>query len=156
MRILIGLSALALALTVTGCGGKSAEEGVGACKLLTPSDLEATFDSPFRDGKPTHQDDTGADQCVWTSSGGTFSITVLSQDRLAGAFKSNGMKVADLFEQAKLAYPNAKAIDLGDKAFASVSEVQVLDRDTWYSLSFHGAGTVEKLTELATRVVRRH
>ncbi|MEU7003588.1 hypothetical protein [Nonomuraea sp. NPDC046570] len=180
MRFLTGLSGslLVFALTVTGCGGdgagkdakdtpsaspgdKSADAGEDVCKLLTPGDLKATFGSPFGDGKLTHQEDTGADQCVWTSagaaSGATFSITVLSQDRLAGVFKSNGTSVTELFEQTKLAYPNAEAVDLGDEAFAAVSEVQVLDRDTWYSLSFHGAGdgAVDGLKKLATQVVGR-
>ncbi|TDD91149.1 DUF3558 family protein [Actinomadura rubrisoli] len=185
MRILAGLSGslLVLALAVTGCGddgggdegggedakgtpsaspgAKSADAGVDVCKLLTPRDLEASFGRPFGDGKPAHQEDSGADQCVWTStgaaSGATFSITVLSQGRLAGAFKSNGASVAELFKQTKLAYPNAKAVKLGDEAFASVSELQVLERDTWYSLSFHGGGgnAVGGLKELARRVVGR-
>ncbi|MFI6603649.1 hypothetical protein ACIBHX_46090 [Nonomuraea sp. NPDC050536] len=178
MRILTGVSGslLVLALAVTGCGGdgkeakgassaspvgtsKSADAGADACKLVAAGDLEAAFGSPFGGGKPAHQEDTGADQCVWTSTGAapgsTFSITVLRQDRLAGVFKSNGMSVADLFEQAKLAYPKAEAVDLGDKAFAAVGEVQVLDRDTWYSLSFHGAGSVGGLKKLAARVVGR-
>ncbi|MEU5863254.1 DUF3558 family protein [Nonomuraea sp. NPDC047529] len=182
MRILAGVSGslLVLALAVTGCGGdgdgeeakgapsaspvgtsksRSADAGADACKLMTAGDLEAAFGGPFGDGKPAHQEDTGADQCVWTSagaaSGSTFSITVLHQDRLAGVFKSNGMSVADLFEQAKLAYPKAEAVDLGDKAFAAVGELQVLDHDTWYSLSFHGAGSVGGLKKLAARVVGR-
>ncbi|MGW0810651.1 DUF3558 family protein [Nonomuraea sp. NPDC002799] len=183
MRILTCLSGslLVLALTVTGCGGggdagenakdtspatpsgKPAAAGVDVCELLTPGGLEAAFGSPFGDGELTHQEDTGADVCAWTStdaaSEATFSITVLTQDRLAGAFKSNGSRVAELFEQTKLAYPNAKAVELGDEAFASAGEVQVLDRDTWYSLSFHragaGDGAVEGLKKLATQVIGR-
>ncbi|MFI6503944.1 hypothetical protein [Nonomuraea typhae] len=157
MRILTGLSGslLVLALTLTGCASKD------ACTLLAAGDLEAAFGRPFGDGKPTHQEDTGADQCAWTSTdaapGVTFSITVLSQDRLAGAFKTSGMTLAELFEQSKLAYPNAEAVDLGDAAYAAVGEVQVLDGGAWYSLSVHGAGdgAVGGLKELAERVAGR-
>lgn len=176
MRILSGLSGslLVLALAVTGCAnddpGKeskaepSAVKGEGAttdaCKLLKPADLKAKFGSQFDDGVLTHQAETGGDQCTWTTTDGaaakTFSVTVLNQAGLAGALKTTGMSVAELFDQAKLAYPKAKPVDLGDKAYSSVNELQVLDGDTWYSFSMYlGAshGPADVLKELATQVV---
>lgn len=176
MRILAGLSGslLVLALAATGCGSDepdkesddpaSAASGdpgatVDVCTLLTPADLEAKFGSQFDDGEVTHEEGTGADQCVWTStatgSAETFSFTVLSQDGLAGELEASGMTVAELFERTKLAYPNAEPLELGDESYISVKEVQVLAGDTWYSLSFHGtSGTaVDGLKELAAQVV---
>lgn len=177
MRILTGLSGslLALALVLTGCGSddsekepkdsssasngdKSEDVNVDACKLLAAADLEEQFGSPFGDGDLTHQEETGGDQCVWTSteagSAETFSIIVLRQDGLGGVLETSGMSLAELFEQTKLAYPNAEAIDLGDEAYISVHEVQVLDGDTWYSLSFHGTSdtAVDGLKALAAQV----
>jgi hypothetical protein len=178
MRIRTGLSGslLVLALAATGCGSDepdeesndpssaaSSDQGAGAttevCTLLAPADLEAEFGSEFDGGEPTHEEGTGADQCVWTStaagSAETFSFTVLTQDGLAGELDASGMTVGELFEQTKLAYPNAEPLDLGDESYLSVKEVQVLAGDTWYSLSFHGtSGTaVEGLKELAAQVL---
>jgi hypothetical protein len=180
MRILTGLagSLMVLALAVTGCGSddadkepnggaspstgdKSAGVIVDACKLLTPADLKEKFGSPFGGGELTHQEDSGADQCVWTSADDspakTFSATVLRQDGLDDAFGAGGLAIAQLFEQTKAAYPNAEAVDLGDEAYVAVTEVQVLDGGTWYSFSIHGAGdgAVEGVKELAAQVVGR-
>jgi len=174
MRIRTGLSGilLVLALGLTGCGGNdsagatkatpsasAAATSDGVCKLLTPADLEAKFGSAFGDGVSSHQE-TGADQCLWTTKDATpaktFSITVLHQNNLDGALKSSGMDVAALFKQAKAAYPKAVSVDLGDEAYASPSEVQVLDGDTWYSFSaFLGTGNAaaDILQDLAARVV---
>jgi hypothetical protein len=178
MRIVTGLAGplLVLALAVTGCGndnaGKASKAGaspstgdksagviVDACKLLTPADLKAKFGSPFDDGELTHQEDSGADLCVWTSTDGspakTFSTTVLRQKGVDEAFGTSGLTVAQLFEQGKAAYPNAKPVHLGDEAYVAVTEVQVLDGGTWYSFSVHGAdeGAVEGVKELAAQVV---
>jgi hypothetical protein len=174
MRIRSGLpgALLVLALGLSGCGGNdsagatkatpSASAGgksTGACTLLTVAELQAKFGSAFGDGVPTHQE-TGADLCVWTSTNAspakTFSITVLRQDGLDGDLKSSGLRVPELFEQTKAAYPKAKPLDLGDEAYASPSEVQVLDGDTWYSFSaFLGTGSdaVAVLKDLAAQVV---
>jgi len=174
MRIRTGLpgALLVLALVLSGCGGNdsagatkatpSASAGgksEGVCKLLTPAELEAKFGTAFGDGVPTHQE-TGADLCTWTSANAspakTFSITVLRQDSLDGALKSSGQTVAELFEQTKAAYPKAVSVDLGDQAYASPSEVQVLDGDTWYSFSAFlgtGSGAIDILKDLAARVV---
>lgn len=179
MRFIAGLSGslLVLALAVTGCGSgdpdkksKDASSGssgdkaegvtVDACALLTPADLETTFGGPFDDGELTHQEETGADQCHWTSADGpeemTFSIAVVSRAGLGGDLESSGMTVAELFEQAKTAYPNAVAMDLGDQSYAAVSEVQVLDGDRWYSFTAYlgaGADPLDGLKELAAHVV---
>jgi hypothetical protein len=169
MRILTGL--LVLALAVTGCGSDDPEpqgatygdkaEGVkvDACKLLTPADLEAAFGSPFGDGELSHKE-SGADQCAWTSTDAaqakTFSIAVLREDGLDETHKSAGQSLADVFKQTKAAYPNAEPVNLGDEAYAAVSEVQVLDADTWYSFTAYlGAGIdpLGGLKKLATQVV---
>lgn len=180
MRILTGLSGsmLVLALAVTGCGSDSDKEPQGtsssdpsgaatagvitdACKLVTPGNLEATFGSPFGDGKLAHQTDSGADQCVWTSTGSaaeqTFSVIVLRQAGVDEAFGSGGLTVAQLFEQTKAAYPNAEPVELGDEAYASVTEVQVLANATWYSFSLYGGSDSDSALDgvkgLAAQVV---
>jgi len=170
MRFLAGLSAslLLVALAVTGCGDdgsddeskdtSSASSGdqaegvtVDACALLTPADVETAFGSPFDDGELSHQE-TGADQCVWKSTDAseemTFSVAVVRQDGLDSSLESSGQTVAELFEQTKAAYPNAEALNLGDEAYAAVSEVQVLDSDTWYSLTAYLGAGVDPLDEL--------
>jgi hypothetical protein len=167
-------SLLVLGLALSGCGNsdeaakstpsatianKSSAATVDACKLLTPGGLEQRFGVSFGDGALTHQEETGSDQCVWTSSGGasttTFSLTVLRQDGLRGDLKSSGMTLAQLFEQTKGAYPKAKPIDLGDQAYIAAREVQVLAGDTWYSFSFHGPDDtgVDGLKAVAAQVV---
>lgn len=167
-------SLLVLGLALSGCGNSdeaanstpsapvantSGAATVDACKLLTPGGLEQRFGVSFGAGALTHQEETGSDQCVWTSSGGasttTFSLTVLRQDGLRGDLKSSGMTLAQLFEQTKGAYPKAKPIDLGDQAYIAAREVQVLAGDTWYSFSFHGPdGTgVDGLKAVAAQVV---
>lgn len=178
MRILTGLSGslLVLALALTGCGSddpdKESEDAssapsvdrgegatVDACELLTPADLEAKLGSPFDDGELIHQEETGADHCVWTSTDAaaaeTFSVIVLRQDGLGGELKTSGMSLAQLFEQTKLAYPDAEPLNLGDEAYIAVREVQVLADETWYSFTFYGTGdtAVEGLKELAAQVV---
>jgi len=174
MRIRTGLSGafVVLALVLAGCGSgdsdaaakgapsaSKAGKSEGACALLTPAEVGAKFGSTFGDGVPTRQE-TGADVCVWTSTSGTpaktFSITVLRQGNVEGALKSSGLQVPELFAQAKAAYPKAEKIDLGDAAYATAGEVQVLDGDTWYSFSAYlGAGrtAVDGLKQLATQVV---
>lgn len=183
MRIRTGVSGslLVLALAIAGCGGDEPDqeskdtssapsdapsddpaEGatVDACTLVTSADLEETFDSSFDGGELTHHAETGADQCLWTTtdtaSPETFAVTVLREDGLDGTLETSGMSLAELFEQAKSAYPNAEAVDLGDAAYAAVSEVQVLDGDTWYSFTAYlGAGgePLDELEELAAQVV---
>jgi len=176
MRTAAGVSGslLVLVLALSGCGNsgeaakgtpsatienKSSAATVDACKLLTPGGLEQQFGISFGDGAATHQEETGSDQCVWTSSSGTpattFSLTVLRQDGLRGDLKSSGMTLAQLFEQTKGAYPKAKAIDLGDQAYIAAREVQVLAGDTWYSFSFHGPDDtgVDGLKAVAAQVV---
>ncbi|TCC65850.1 hypothetical protein E0H73_02660 [Kribbella pittospori] len=165
-------SLLVLVLALSGCGNsdetakgtpsanvEDKSAGAAACKLLTPGGLEQQFGVSFGDGVPSHQEETGSDQCVWTSSGGvsttTFSLTVLRQDGLRGDLKSSGMTLAQLFQQTKGAYPKAKAIDLGDQAYIAAREVQVLAGDTWYSFSFHGPDDtgVDGLKAVAAQVV---
>lgn len=176
MKTVAGLCGTLVVLTLVlgGCGDsgeaaqgtpsatvadKSSAATVDVCKLLTPGGLEQQFGISFGDGVPAHQEETGSDQCVWTSSGGspatTFSVTVLRQDGLRGDLKSSGMTLAQLFEQTKGAYPKAKAIDLGDQAYIAAREVQVLAGDTWYSFSFHGPDDtgVDGLKALAAQVV---
>lgn len=159
MRMLTGLPLLVLALAVTGCGDDGEKESAGVCALVPGAEMEKAFGSPFGQGKLTHEDSTGADQCSWTSSGSaskTFAVTVLRQDGLEGDFAAGGRTVAQLFEQAKAAYPNAKPLQLGDESYAAVSEVQVLDGDTWYSFTAYlgaGADPIDALTTLAARVV---
>ncbi|MEV0800419.1 hypothetical protein AB0I34_22185 [Kribbella sp. NPDC050281] len=174
MRTVAGVSGslLVLVLALSGCGN-SGEAAKGtpsatientsgaadACQLLTPGGLEQQFGIAFGAGAATHQEETGSDQCVWTSSGGTpattFSLTVLRQDGLRGDLKSSGMTLAQLFEQTKGAYPKAKVIDLGDQAYIAAREVQVLAGDTWYSFSFHGPDDtgVDGLKAVAAQVV---
>lgn len=178
MRIRTGVSgSLLVLLTLTGCGSDepdmeskdsssapSDDRGEGAivdvCTLLSAADLDATFGSSFDEGELIHHEETGADQCLWTStdtpSPEIFSVTVLRQDGLEGTLETSGMSLADLFERAKMAYPNAEDVDLGDEAYAAVSEVQVLAGDTWYSFTAYlGAGgdPLDELEELAAQVV---
>jgi hypothetical protein len=181
MRITTGItgSFFVLALALTGCGGDgddkkttgssstkddnsdaSSSEPLDVCKLITTADLQKQFGSPFDEGELTHQEQTGGDQCVWTNSDAppvkTFSITVLRQDALGGAIKKSGLSVEELFDQTKAAYPDAQDYDLGDKAFISGSEIQVLEGETSYSFStFLGTSdtAITGLKALAAQVV---
>jgi len=185
MRISTGLSGslLVLALAVTGCGGSddkdkgstdksttsdngddkdtSSSEPLDVCALITTADLQKQFGSPFDEGELTHQEQTGGDQCVWSNSDAppvkTFSITVMRADSLEGAIAASGISLEELYEQTKDAYPDAEEIDgLGDDAFISGSEIQVLDGDTTYAFStFLGTSdtAITGLKALAAQVV---
>lgn len=174
MRIVTGLSGslFVLALALTGCGSDSDKESndspstssgaepLDTCTLLTAADLQKVFASPFDDGELTHQEQTGGDQCVWTNKDAppvkTFSITVLRQDALGGAFKSAGVKVSELHQQGKDLMPDAEEIDLGDDAYLAGTTLAVLDGDTQYSFStFLGTSdeALAGLKALAAQVV---
>jgi hypothetical protein len=183
-------SLLVLALSVSGCGGGSdaksgdastAKPGGGSstaasdkpsggestatgaldvCTLLTAADLQKAFGSPFDGGDATHQDQTGADQCVWVNTDAppikAFSLTVLRQGAIAGALKEGGVTVTSLHASAKAAFGDAVAVDLGDDAYLSGTTLAVLDGDTEYTFNT-GFGTSDQaisgMKSLAAQVV---
>lgn len=130
------------------------------CALLTPADLQQAFGSPFGAGEGNHQDQTGADQCVWTNTDvppvGTFSVTVLRQGAIAGALANSGLGVKELHASARAALGGVTEVDLGDDAYLSGSTLAVLKGDTEYTFSsaFGGsAAAVRGLEALAAKVV---
>lgn len=187
MRIVTGISGSLLVLTfaLTGCGSddsdkksndataqssdsesekdsdSSSSEPLDACGLLTPADLEKAFGAAFDVGEPTHQEQTGGDQCVWTDADDappvkTFSITVYREGALGGALEASGISVEELHEQNKEAFAPVEEIDLGDDAYLAKTELAVLDGDTLYSFStFLGtsAEAIAGMKTLATQVV---
>lgn len=185
MRITTGLTGalLVLALAASGCGGSGtkAQGSTGSgkpspartssptaqatgpldvCALLTPADLQRAFAAAFDAGAPSHQDQTGADQCVWTGTDAppvrTFSVTVLRQGSIAGALKDSGMGVQELHASAKAALGNVEKVDLGDDAYLSGTTLAVLKGDTEYTFSTAfgtGAQAVSGMKELAAKVV---
>lgn len=185
MRITTGLAGalVVLALAASGCGGSGtkAQGATGSgksspsrtssptaaatgpldvCALLTPADLQRAFAAAFDTGAPSHQGQTGADQCVWTSTDAppvrTFSVTVLRQGSIAGALKDSGMGVKELHASAKAALGNVEKVDLGDDAYLSGTTLAVLKGDTEYTFSTAfgaGAQAVSGTKELAAKVV---
>lgn len=186
MRITTGLpgALLVLGLAVSGCGGGSDPQAgrsasatptprsssasaspsitgpLDVCGLLTPADLQQAFASPFDAGAPSHQDQTGADQCVWTSTDGppvkTFSVTVLRQGAIAGALEDSGMGVKELHASARAALGDVQQVDLGDDAYLSGTTLAVLRGDTEYTFStaFGTSRTaVSGMERLAAKVV---
>lgn len=162
MRIWAGLTGVlcGLALAVSACGGdpgatpgaskrstaspsqaatSTVSGPLDVCGLLTPADLEQAFGNPFGAGEGSHQDQTGADQCVWTNTDAppvrTFSVTVLRQGSISGALKDSGMGVKELHESAKAALGNVESVDLGDDAYLAGSTLAVLEGDTEYTFS---------------------
>lgn len=185
MRITTGLAGtlLVLSLATSGCGGsgsksqgptggptpspsRTSSPTAGAtgpldvCALLAPADLQRAFASPFDSGAPSHQDQTGADQCVWTNTDvppvKTFSVTVLRQGSIAGALKDSGMGVKELHASAKAALGNVEKVDLGDDAYLSGTTLAVLKGDTEYTFSTAFGSSdqaVSGLEALAAKVV---
>jgi hypothetical protein len=161
MRITTGLTGVLVALAaVSGCGGSGTTAGTVArttsapapassspsptgpldvCGLLAPGDLQQAFGSPFGPGVGTHQDQTGADQCVWTNADGppvkTFSVTVLRQGAIAGALKDSGMGVKELHASARAALGTVEKVNLGDDAYLAGTTLAVLKGDTEYTFS---------------------
>jgi hypothetical protein len=190
MKIRTGLlgALLVLGLVVTGCGGDdsdkksdststtepsdSADSGddsgddasssgpLDVCGLLTTADLQREFGSPFGEGELTHQDETGADQCVWTNTDvppvKTFSLTVLRQGALGGSFKAADVKVEKLHADSKAAFPDAEELDLGDDSYISGTTLAVLKGDTEYTFNTvfgTSATAIEGMKKLAAQVV---
>ena len=185
MRITTGLAGglVVLALATSGCGGagtkaqgaagsekpspsRTSSPTAGAtgsldvCGLLTPADLQRAFAAAFDAGVPSHQDQTGADQCVWTTTDAppvrTFTVTVLRQASIAGALKDSGMGVKELHASARAALGTVENIDLGDDAYLSGTTLAVLKGDAEYTFSTAlgaGAQAVGGMKQLAAKVV---
>ena len=185
MRIssVISGSTLVLLLALAGCGGddsgggsdggdssdkeQSSDSGdsgsgekVDVCGLLSASDLEAAFGSPFDDGEATHLEQTGGDQCVWGNTDAppvkVFSLTVMREGELSDMFEEAGVTVESLHDETRAAMPDAEDIDLGDDAYLSGSTLAVLDGDTSYSFSTTtgtSAEAIEGMKSLAEQVV---
>jgi hypothetical protein len=141
-------------------GGATFSGPIDVCGLLTPADLRQAFGSPFGVGEGNHQDQTGADQCVWTNTDvppvRTFSITVLRQGSIAGALEDSGMGVKELHASARAALGDVTTVDLGDDAYLSGTTLAVLKGDTEYTFSSafgDSAEAVSGMKELAAKVV---
>lgn len=184
MRIstLLGTSLLTLTLALAGCGGDSDDDSGGSgedpggttqgggggddgpaevdvCSLVTTADLEELFGSPFDQGEPTHHEQTGGDQCVWSNSDAppvkVVSITLLREGHLSDAFADNGVTVQSLYEDTKGYSAEAEPVDLGDDAYLAGSLLEVLDGDNYYSFSVTGTSdeAIEGMKALAEKVV---
>jgi hypothetical protein len=136
------------------------EGALDVCALLTPADLEAAFGGVWEAGSLTHQEQTGADQCVWGNVDvppvKTFSIVIYREGHLNPAWEDNGLTVASLFEQTKEVYEVEEELELGDEAYRAGSTIAVLDGDVSYSFdTFLGTSdeALAGLRKLAEQVV---
>jgi hypothetical protein len=162
-----------------GCGGDDSEGDAGpdetsdapspdseepteldVCGLLSAADLKAALSSPFDDGDPTHQEETGADQCVWSNTDAppvkVFSVTVLREGHLSEAFEEGGVTVASLHEDTKAAMSDVEELDLGDDSYLSGTTLVVLDGDAEYTFTTvfgDSSEAIAGLKRLAKRVV---
>jgi hypothetical protein len=139
-------------------GAATSSGPLDVCSLLTPDDLQQAFGSSFGAGERSHQDQTGADQCVWSSTSGppvrTFSITVLRQGSIAGALEDSGMGVKELHASARAAMGPVEQVDLGEDAYRSGGTLAVLDGDSEYTFSDSaGSDAVAGIEAVAREVV---
>ena len=136
------------------------DAALDVCGLLSPDDLEGVFASPFDEGEATHQEEIGADQCVWSNTDAPpvkiFSLAVYRDGHLADALADSGITVESLYEDTKALMTDIEEVDLGDDAYLSGSTLAVLDGDTSYSFStVNGTSdeAIEGMKTLAEQVV---
>ena len=118
-------------------GGESA--AVDACSLITTAELEQIIGSPYGEGAPTVQADTGSSQCTWTNTDAPpikdISVVVDTTDSIEGGILGQAIDTAaDYYEVQKNNYAVDEDLDIGDEAFRAGGTVVVLDGDTLYTV----------------------
>ena len=136
-----------------GSGDEVRGDQVDVCDLVSPADLEAAFGSPFGEGEFTHQEQTGGDQCVWSSDTRPiklFSATILREGHLEGALGEAGASVQQLHKDSRALVPDAEDVDLGDDAYLWGTTLSVLDGDTSYTFTTTSRGSAEAIAAMKT------
>jgi hypothetical protein len=121
----------------TDDGGES--EPVDACSLITTAELEEIVGSPYSEGSPAADADTGSSRCTWTNTDASpvrqITVVVDTTDSIQRGLLGQALGDAEEYYEAQKANLTVdEELDIGDEAFRVGSNVVVLDGDTLYNV----------------------
>ena len=136
-----------------GGDGGDGGEAVDACALITTDELAEIIGSPYDEGEPLQQQDTGTSQCTWGNTDAppakTLTITVDTTESLQGGILGQAVDSAEQYYELQKGNATVdEELDLGDDAYRSGSGILILDGDTVYGVLAPGGTSDEAITAL--------
>jgi hypothetical protein len=116
---------------------KHDSEPLDVCALVDRADLDRLFEDTFGEGELVHLEQTGGDQCIWNNGEKLpikqFSVSIWREEARSENFAGGDVTAAKLWKVQKEYADAPEALDLGDDAYLSGTNLEVLDGKTWTS-----------------------